>query len=170
MRSLANFSKRSCYQQNLRSGFVFVVLLLILIWLGLQYGQSQSTISSSESQLVAPTKPKLRVLTAEELQQAAAADAQVDQLNTPWLEMLTDIESVLAVVPNVYFTQLLPDSRAGQIIISGQADTLTPLLDLMQRLESQPAFKDVLLMQQQHSDTVPSRIGFTLKLLWHQHG
>lgn len=170
MSAPVNFSKHFEHQQNLRSGFVLVVLLLLFIWLVLQYTQSKPVTSSSESQLVKPTRAQPRVLTAQELQQATAADALIDQLNIPWMSMLTDLESVLAEVPNVYLTQLLPDSRTGQISISGQADALTPLLNLMKRLESQPAFKDVLLLQQQHLDGVPARIGFTLKLEWHQHG
>lgn len=170
MSAPVNFSKRSKLQQNQRSGFILVVLLLLLIWLASQYGQSQSVISPTKSQLAAPTKTQQRVLTAEEQQQAVAADVLIDQLNTPWLLMLNDLELVIAEVPNVYFTQLLPDSRASQILISGQADTLTPLLDLMKRLESLPAFKNVLLVQQKHLDGVPARIGFTLKLGWNQNG
>lgn len=170
MSTPVNFSKRSQQQQNLRSGFILVALSLLLIWLASQYGQTQLSTSPNESQPVEPIQPQQRVLTDEEQQQAAAADALVDQLNTPWLAMLTDLESALAAVPNVYFTQLLPDIRAGQILISGQADTLTPLLDLMQQLESLPAFKDVLLMQQQHLEDDSDRIGFTLKLGWQQHG
>lgn len=170
MNTAANFSRLFQQQQNLRSGLILVVLLLIVIWLASQYGQSSSAITASDNQRVTAIKPQQPALTAEQQQQVAAAELLIEQLNTPWLKMLTDLETVLAAVPNIYLTQLLPDSRAGQILISGEADTLTPLLDLMQQLESQPAFNEVLLMQQQQLDDDPARLGFTLKLQWQQHG
>lgn len=170
MTTSVNFSKYFQHQQTLRSGMVLLVLLLILIWLASQFGQSQPITPSPESQRAVTSNIQPRALSAEAQQQAAAAQTLVDQLNTPWLAMLTDLESVLATVPNVYLTQLLPDSRAGQILISGEADTLTPLLDLMQQLESLPAFNDVLLMQQRQLADDPARLGFTLKLGWQHHG
>lgn len=161
-----NFSELLQRRQNLRSGLILLVLLLLIIWLASQYVQSQSVSRSNESQLATIVKPQQRVLTAEEHQQAAAADSLVGMLNIPWLSMLTDLESVLAAVPNIYLTQLQPNRRTGQIMISGEADTLKPLLDLMQQLESQSAFHDVLLMQQQQLEDDPTRLGFTLKMGW----
>lgn len=163
-----DFSKRSQHQQNLRSGLILLVLLLLIIWLALQYSdsQSQAVSKSNQDQLTPIVEPQQRVLTAEEQQQNAAAEELVELLNIPWLNMLTDLESVLASVPNIYLKQLQPNSRAGQIIISGEADTLEPLLDLMQQLESESAFNDVLLMQQHQLEDDPTRLGFTLKMGW----
>lgn len=170
MTAPVNFSKRSQRQQNLRSGLIVVILMLLLLWLASHYGETHSVTSSTATQQVVTIKTQQRVLTAEQQQQAAASEAVIDHLNTPWLTMLTELESVLAAVPNIYFTQLLPDSRAGQILISGEADTLRPLLDLMQKLENQPAFNNVLLMQQRQLEEQPARLSFTLKLQWQQHG
>lgn len=161
-----NFSELLQRRQNLRSGLILLVLLLLIIWLASQYVQSQSVSRSNESQQATTVKPQQRVLTAEEQQQNAAADTLVGLLNIPWLSMLTDLESVLAAVPNIYLTQLQPNRRAGQILISGEANTLKPLLDLMQQLENQPAFNNVLLMQQQQLEDDPTRLGFTLKMGW----
>lgn len=170
MTTQVNFSRHFQRQQNLRSGFIVVVLLLLLIWLASQYGQADSETVSAESQRALTSQKQQRALTPEEQQQAAAAEVLIDQLNTPWLAMLTDLELVLAAVNHVYLTQLLPDSRTGQILISGEADSLTPLLDLMQQLEKQPTFNEVLLMQQRQIDDDPARLGFTLKLQWQQNG
>ncbi len=161
-----NFSKLLQRRQNLRSSLILLVLFLLIIWLASQYGQSQSISKSNEGQHTTTVKSKQRVLTAEEQQQNAAATELVGLLNIPWLSMLTDLESVLAAVPNIYLTQLQPNSRAGQIMISGEADTLKPLLDLMQQLESQSAFNDVLLMQQKQLEDDPTRLGFTVKIGW----
>lgn len=169
MTAQVNFSRHLQRQQNLRSGFIVVVLLLLLIWLASQFGQADSETTSAESQRALPIQTQQRALTPEQQQQVAAAEALVKQLNTPWLAMLTDLESVLAAVNHIYLTQLLPDSRAGQILISGEADSLTPLLNLLQQLEKQPAFNEVLLMQQRQLDD-PARLGFTLKLQWQQNG
>lgn len=162
----ANFSKLLQRRQNLRSGLILLVLLLLIIWLASQYSQTQPVSKSNQGQFPTTVEPQQRVLTAEEQQQNAAAEELVGLLNIPWLTMLTDLESVLAAVPNIYLTQLQPNSRTGQIMISGEADTLKPLLDLMQQLESQPAFNDVLLMQQQQLEDDPTRLGFTLKMGW----
>ncbi len=161
-----NFSKLLQRQQKLHSVLTLLVLLLLIIWLASQYGQSQSASKTNESPLTTTLTPQKRVLTAEEQQQNAAADELVGLLNIPWLTMLTDLESVLAAVPNIYLKQLQPNSRTRQIMISGEADTLKPLLDLMQQLESQSAFNDVLLMQQQQLEDDPTRLGFTLKIGW----
>lgn len=170
MIATVNFSQHCLRQQKLRSGLFLIVLLLILLWLASHYGQSQPTAAAQSNALNTPVKTRQPTLTAEQQQQASAAQELVDQLNTPWLAMLTDLETVLAAVNHIYLTQLLPDSRAGQILISGEADSLTPLLDLMQQLENQPAFSDVLLMQQQQIEDDPARLSFTLKLQWQQHG
>ena len=108
-------------------------------------------------------------LTTAEAQQLGAeinhANDVLLQLNLPWDKLFKAVES--STSDGIALLGIEPDSKKGQVKISGEAKNFTALLGYIRTLQASDALADVYLLNHQIQEQDPEKpIHFTLDASW----
>ena len=99
------------------------------------------------------------------LQQAAAVNAAVLQLNLPWRELYDAIGA--ATPKNVALLALEPDARKHMVRITAEAKGSDQMLDYVEQLQQQDWFTTVALTHHETNDVDPNKpIRFQIEAQW----
>lgn len=87
------------------------------------------------------------------------------QLNLPWGELFTTLESLVGA--DVALLSLTPDARKRQVRISGEARDLAAMLAFHRGLEDSAPLRDVSLLNHEFAEQAPGRpVRFSLVAAW----
>jgi Fimbrial assembly protein (PilN) len=132
------------------------------------------------------TQLQIKQATAENVivQKPVASNPQLDEtlnyawatqqnLNFPWLKMLSALESVKAQHPNVDLLSVTPNRAKAEIMLTGEAKSFDEITQLLTDLKANPAFTDAVLVNQRLIEELQkgAKKGvliytFSLKLNW----
>jgi Fimbrial assembly protein (PilN) len=74
--------------------------------------------------------------------------ATQQNLNFPWLKMLSALELVKAQHANIDVLSVTPNRAKGEIMLTGEAKSFDEITQLLNDLKANPAFGDAVLMNQ----------------------
>lgn len=103
--------------------------------------------------------------TPEVREQIKRANTVLAQMNVPWGELFAAIET--AQDGSVGLLAVQPDPGAGQLVIGGQARTLSALLAYMERLQQSDRLREVVLASHEVKNDEPGQpVEFVLAARW----
>lgn len=89
----------------------------------------------------------------------------IEKLNLPWVPLFKSIEN--AQQPKVFLLAIEPNSKIQAARLTAEADTLPRALSYLDRLQRQPALKEVTLIEHEIEIDAPGQpVKFTLNLTW----
>jgi hypothetical protein len=158
-----------------RSGAVLLVLgaLVAVATVGYQRSiaqrvavreaQIQETRSMAERSL--PALLTAEGDSAEVREQIKQANQVLEQMNVPWGELFSAVES--ARVAQVALLSVQPDARKRSVALAGEARSFGAILGYMSALEATERLRDVLLLGHEvRSDQPGQPVSFTLSASW----
>ena len=104
------------------------------------------------------------LMLAEEKQAREAERA----LNMPWNPLFGALEQVQTVSSGIHLLSIQPNPVKGEVVLGGEAENFSILMDYVKALRAQPQFPDVGLVNQRLADPAASesRLAFTLQAQW----
>lgn len=104
------------------------------------------------------------LLLAEEKQAREAGSA----LNMPWNPLLGALEHVQSVSSGIHLLSVQPNPAKGEVMLGGEAENFSTLMDYVKALRAQAQFSDVVLVNQRLTEEAESqtRLAFTLQAQW----
>jgi hypothetical protein len=74
--------------------------------------------------------------------------ATQQNLNFPWLKMLSALEAVKTQHPNIDLLSVTPNRAKAEILLAGEARNFDDIVQLLNDLKASPAFSDAVLVNQ----------------------
>ena len=103
------------------------------------------------------------LLLSEEKQAREAQHA----LDMPWNALLGALEQVQSASFGIHLLSIQPNPVKSEVLLGGEADDFSTLMDYMKALRAQPQFSDVVLLNQRLTETAgQTRLAFTLLAQW----
>ena len=133
------------YSLRLGLGSLLLALLLGIAWTM----TSETEAGSPQNQILIPSE--------EEVQ---AINKAVDELNFPWLEILTLVET--SVDASLRIIQFDADAREGRLILHGEARDSRAVLELPARLRDSPTVSDARVTSQRPANS-PDAMSFPIR-------
>jgi hypothetical protein len=159
-----DFSPYSTRLRNIVGGVSLVACLLAGFWLLAGQRNLNERISQYQDQSVGRTG--LRSTPSIEERQA---DEAVQALNMPWDTMLSALEQVQATNSGVHLLTVQPNPAKGEVLLGGEAEDFSILMDYTKALRAKPQFSEVVLVNQRLADEdSQTRLAFTLLAHWKQ--
>ena len=91
-------------------------------------------------------------------------------LSFPWLQMLSELESVKAQHPHIQLLSLRPNKTKLEVLVTGEAKTFDQITQFLTALKSSPAFSDAMLLKQhlvvENERQVVPTYTFSMQLSW----
>lgn len=132
---------------------------------GLRHGQALDAQAVARARLQPQTGSAARAVPPALAAETAAAQAVAATLAVPWDAWFRALEAV--EVPGVFLTALQPEGGSRRARLGGQAADLAQVLAYMARLERQPGFRQVLLVEHAlQEDAATPALRFTLTAEW----
>lgn len=130
-------------------------------------------VERMEQQQQQKTAPRTRATSrirefGQEIQKEIAyANAILDQMNLPWEALFDSIEH--AATDDVALLSIQPNVGSRTVRLSGEAKSMTELLDFVEALERESVFENVHLLSYKIKQDNPYRpIVFLLHAIWNQ--
>ncbi len=99
--------------------------------------------------------------------------ATQQNLNFPWLKMLSALEAVKAQHPSIDLLSVTPNKAKAEIMLTGEAKSFDQITQLLNDLKANPSFTDAVLVNQRLVEELQSGAKkgvliytFSLKLNW----
>lgn len=167
MKSLQlDFSPRRSRLRNIVGAVTLAACLSVGFWLLAEQRDLNERISQYQGQSGQRTgwqAKRAPVISAEERQAGEAAHA----LNVPWNTMLSALEKVQAASSGVHLLTVQPNPAKGEVLLGGEAEDFSTLMDYMKALRAKPQFFEVVLVNQRlANDRSQTRLAFTLLAQW----
>jgi hypothetical protein len=148
--------------------------LVLAASLGLRYQQLQSQLAAQQvAALHSNIAPKAPVSNPQLDETLAFAWATQQNLNFPWMHMLSSLEAVKAQHPNIELLSVTPNKTKSDIMLAGEAKSFGDITQLLNALKANPAFGDAVLVNQHLVEEVNAGrqkgdliYVFSLKLNW----
>lgn len=104
------------------------------------------------------------LLLSEEKQAREAQHA----LDIPWSSLLGALERVQTAGSGVHLLSVQPNPAKGEVLLGGEAENFSTLMEYARALRAQPQFSDVVLVNQRlaQETTGQTRLAFTLLAQW----
>ncbi|MGC3985516.1 MAG: PilN domain-containing protein [Pseudorhodoferax sp.] len=132
---------------------------------GLRHGQAADAQAAARARLQPQAATAARAVPPALAAETAAAQAVAAALAVPWDAWFRALEAV--DVPGVFLTALQPEGGSRRARLGGQATDLAQVLAYMARLERQPGFRQVLLVEHAlQEDAATPALRFTLTAEW----
>ncbi len=161
-----DFSTYNTRLRNIVGGVTLAACLLAGLWLLMDQRDLNERISRYQDQSVGRAGlqgTRTTSMSAEERQAEEAARA----LNIPWDTMLSALEQVQAASSGVHLLTMQPNPAKGELLLGGEAEDFSTLMDYMQALRAKPQFSEVVLVNQRLADdSNQTRLAFTLLAQW----
>lgn len=169
------------YAVNLKPYPIWLRLALLIAALLLASGvfsyhqklQSQWQAKQSQTSNDVVLKPVMSNPQLDETLNYAWATQQ--NLNHPWLKMLSAIEDVKAQHANIDLLSVTPSKAKAEIMLAGEAKSFDDITQLLNDLKANPTFTDAVLVNQRLVEELEkgAKKGvliytFSLKLGWRQ--
>lgn len=157
---------------------ILLIGLLILAGVFLQYRQITEEVNywnnrverleKQQQQKAAPrsrSTPRIREFGQEIRKEITQANTILDQINLPWEALFDSIEH--AATEEIALLSLQPNVSNQTLRISGEAKSMSELLDFVEALEREPVFENVHLLNYKIRQDNPQRpIIFLLTATW----
>lgn len=147
--------------------------LVLSAFLWLSYQQAQAKINQLQEQVEAGfnTQPNADINPAQRDQLKLAQQTQ-QQLNLPWMQMLTALEVIKKANPDIDLLNISPNSSRAEIKLNGEAKNFADITHLLDSLRTNAAFSDATLVSQhleQDADKPKSEViyVFEINIGWH---
>lgn len=148
--------------------------LLLAAGLGMRYLELQSQLATQQAiALQSNSKPKAAVNNPQLIETLNYAWNTQQNLNFPWLKMLSALEAVKMQHPNIELISVTPNKAKSEIMLAGEAKSFDAITQLSNALKANPLFGDAVLVNQhlveevnagkKNSDLIYI---FSLKLNW----
>lgn len=158
-----DFSPYSPRLRNIVGGVTLVACLLAGFWLLADQRNLNEQISQYQDQSIGRAGLRRPIASAEERQ----ADEAVRALNMPWETMLNALEQVQATSAGVHLLTVQPNPAKGEVLLGGEAEDFSILMDYTKALRAKPQFSEVVLVNQRLADeNSQTRLAFTLVGHW----
>lgn len=158
-----DFSPYSPRLRNIVGGVTLLACLLAGFWLLAGQRNLDEQISQYQDQSVGRVGLRTPIASAEERQ----ADEAVRGLNMPWDTMLNALEQVQAASAGVHLLTVQPNPVKSEVLLGGEAEDFSILMDYMKTLRAKPQFSEVVLVNQRLADdNSQTRLAFTLLAHW----
>ncbi len=169
------------YALNLKPYPIWLRLTLLLAALLLAAG-----VYSYHQQLQFQWQEKQTDVTNNVVQKPVISNPQLDEtlnyawatqqnLNFPWLKMLSAIEAVKTQHANIDLLSVTPNKAKAEIMLTGEAKSFDDITQLLNDLKASPTFTDAVLVNQRLVEELQkgAKKGvliytFSLKLGWRQ--
>ncbi len=89
-------------------------------------------------------------------------------LDLPWNALLGALERVQSASSGVHLLSVQPNPAKGEVVLGGEAENFSILMNYVKALRAQPQFYDVVLVNQRLAPETTSqgRLAFTLLAQW----
>jgi Cu/Ag efflux protein CusF len=128
---------------------LLVTALTLAVFLWVSYQQTQLKINTLQQQYAANQNINSTVkpdpVTEEKLM---LAHQTLQQLNLPWMPMLTALEMVKKANPNIALLNISPNKNRAEIKLIGEATDFADITRLLNGLRINEAFNDAVLVSQ----------------------
>lgn len=169
------------YALNLKPYPIWLRLALLLAALLLAAG-----VLSYHQKLQSQLQAKKAQSANNIVQKPAASNPQLDEtlnyawatqqnLNFPWLKMLSAIEAVKTQHANIDLLSVTPNKAKAEITLTGEAKSFDDITQLLNDLKASPTFTDAVLVNQRLIEELQKGAkkgvliySFSLKLSWRQ--
>jgi hypothetical protein len=164
-------------------GSIFGPVLLVVGLLAITAGVAYQRYVGHEINLRETRLEELRGLASRSLPVLADRDADtpevrtelqkanviLQQMNVPWGDLFTAVES--AQGDDIALLAVQPDPRGGTVLIGGEARSLPAVLAYMERLEQTSRLRDVVLASHEIRANEPGQpVSFALNAGWEEGG
>jgi hypothetical protein len=161
-----DFSPRRAHLRNIVGGVTLAACLLAGFWLLMDQRNLNERTSLYQDQSagrIGLQGVRTPVMSVEERQ----ADEVAHALNIPWNSMLSALEQVQAASSGVHLLAIQPNLTKGEVLLAGEAEDFSILMDYMKALRTKPQFPEVVLVNQRlANDSSQTRLTFTLLVQW----
>lgn len=123
------------------------ISLAAFLWICYQQIQAKTSALQEQAQTSLETHPMARLDPVIEDKLKFAQQAQ-QQLNLPWMSMLSALEKVKKANPNVEFLNISPNKNRTEIKLNGEATAFADITRLLDILHANNAFSDAVLVNQ----------------------
>ena len=143
------------------------ILLVMLAW----QRHLKAQLSAQQAIVEANVPRRASVNNSPQLQNALKFAAQTQQdLNFPWLQMLSALESVKAQHPHIQLLTINPNKVKFEVLLTGEAQTFEQMTAFLTSLKANASFGDAMLLNQHlivenEKQAVPTYI-FSMQLNW----
>lgn len=154
----------------LRLGLL-VLGLSALSSLALWQQSLQAQLSTQQALLAANTPQVAHRNVSPEMQETLKYAVQTQQnLNFPWLQMLSALEAVKAQHPHIQLLSINPNQAKLEVLLTGEAQTFAQMTAFLTDLKVSPTFNDAMLLNQHlvvenEKQAVPTYT-FSMQLNW----
>ncbi len=143
------------------------MLLAIVVW----QRHLKAQLSAQQAIVEANVPRRANDNHSPQLQNALKFAAQTQQdLNFPWLQMLSALESVKAQHPHIQLLSINPNQAKLEVLLTGEAQTFAQMTAFLTDLKTNPTFGDAMLLNQHlvvenEKQAVPTYT-FSMQLNW----
>ena len=164
-----DFSPYSTRLRNIVGGVTLVACLLAGFWLLADQRNLNERISQYQDQQYQDQSVGRTGLRSTPSIEERQADEAVQALNMPWDTMLSALEQVQAKNSGVHLLTVQPNPTKGEVLLGGEAEDFSILMDYTKALRAKPQFSEVVLVNQRLADEdSQTRLAFTLLAHWKQ--
>ena len=130
-----------------------VLLMAVLVVMALVYVKQQALTEAiaAKTRSLQPLSRGSHTQAQASLDKALANNTQLaqtvqQQLNVPWMAMLTGLEQMKKANPNIDLLSISPNKQRASIVLTGEATTFADITQLLDALRTHPAFGDAVLL------------------------
>lgn len=128
---------------------LLLAALLLAAGLSMRYQQLQSQLQAKQIETATNYTEKKPVVSSPQLDETLQfAWATQQNLNFPWLKMLSAIETVKAQHANIDLLSVTPNKARAEIMLTGEAKSFDDITQLLNDLKASPTFGDAVLVNQ----------------------
>lgn len=152
--------------------YIAIVMLIssigLLVFLLLDYGQLEQDISRYEQKIRKSSQQNQipRALSKTELQERDLFESIKARLILDWFKLFETLEQSKLKLPEINFVSVLPDTSAGNVIISGESPNLVDVFTLMETLNSFKNVSNALLISHSLIEENKELVIFSLRMEW----
>lgn len=153
---------------------LLLAALLLAVGFSVRYQQLQSQVVAQQAVAAqSDAAPKAAANNPQLDETLNYAWATQQNLNFPWLKMLSALEAVKMQHPNIELISVTPNKAKSEIMLAGEAKSFDAITQLLNTLKANPVFGDAALVNQHLVEKVSAGKKnsdliyiFSLKLNW----